>query len=355
MHGGFGVGSFIIPLIANPFLAIPARKDDDNSTNTGSQTTQQYFGTISSSQTDVTTPALFSTADEDQFLRPSRIEYAYLISAIITAALSVVFYTYHVAGVISNKDKDKNDANVTPMEVETENGNKSLALKQMFNPATCAGGNVVYGIQIFALLFLYMFNCFGGERVAGKFVRAFSIDKLGFSTDDGSYINTTYWISLSVGRFVGFIAARWISIRKLILIETSGVLVTAICMVIFCGNSSTALWVLTQPMGFFTGPIIPSAVAWGNYHVQMTGVAITVILLGGSVGGVVYMKLIGYLYDKYGPSLFLYILLGFGIATFVLSIILDIVGTLHGGRFFQNVDDTTTADVNKTSDTKCEN
>lgn len=55
-----------------------------------------------------------------------------------------------------------------------------LTFWEMFNPATCAGGRLLYDLQIFALLFMYFFNCVGGEQVAGKFVGAFSIDHFGF-------------------------------------------------------------------------------------------------------------------------------------------------------------------------------
>lgn len=43
---------------------------------------------------------------------------------------------------------------------------------------------------------------------------------------------------------------------------------------------------------------------------EMTGCAITLLLCGASVGGVAYLWILGYLYDTYGPTTFLYLLLG---------------------------------------------
>ena len=324
LHGGFGIGSFIIPLIANPFLAVPG-ESAHNAT--------QFNNTNNVSFT--TTPSQISTttAEPEFYIKPSRIEYAYFIAAAITISLSLVFYAYHFMGantrnnirIQSKKEKETLGTNSAD--------NKTLTFREMFNPATCAGGRVFYGLQIFGLLCLYFFNCVGGERVAGKFIRAFSIDQFGFSTDEGSYLNTCFWISFAVGRVLGFLTARWIPIRILILLETGCLMVTTIFLVIFGASSSTALWVLMQPAGFFVAPLFPTGLGWGNFHVQMTGVAITTILLGGSLGGVVYMKLIGYLYDHYGPRSFLYVLLGHGILVFVLAIILDLVGAQHGGRY----------------------
>jgi hypothetical protein len=53
------------------------------------------------------------------------------------------------------------------------------------------------------------------------------------------------------------------------------------------------------------------------------------------------MKLIGFLYDHYGPETFLYTLLGYGIAAFVLAVLMDLVGAQHASRFNKdNTDDT---------------
>ena len=324
LHGGFGIGSFIIPLIANPFLAVPG-ENDDNTTHANNTN-----GTVTVS---TTSRATTTTAEPDFYIKASRIEYAYFIAAAITISLSFVFYAYHFMRITTRKSIRIQRKKEKEAHGETNTGSKTLTFKEMFNPATCAGGRIFYGLQIFALLLIYFFNCVGGERVAGKFIRAFSIDQFGFSTDEGSYLNTCFWISFAVGRVLGFLTARWIPIRIRILLETGGILITTICLVVFGGSSSTALWVLMQPAGFFIAPLFPTGLGWGNFHVQMTGVAITTILLGGSVGGVVYMKLIGYLYDHFGPRTFLYVLLGHGILVFALAIILDLVGAQHGGRY----------------------
>ena len=67
--------------------------------------------------------------------------------------------------------------------------------------------------------------------------------------------------------------------------------------------------------------------------------AITSFLFGGSLGGVVFMKLIGYLYDRYGPRTFLYILPGYGIGVFLFAVLLHIAGIQYGG--FSKDDDNT--------------
>ena len=319
LHGGFGIGSFIIPLIANPFLAKIAEVANVNQSTNHALTT--------STQAMITTEVIYE--------KTSRIEYAYAIAAAIVVVVSVVFYIYHIIDwregrfrKSETRDDVKNKDNK-----ETDESDKVLTYKEMFNPATCAGGRFTYGAVILCIVFLYFTQAVGGERVSGKFIRAFAIDYHGFTNDDGSYINTVFWIAFSAGRVGGFLAARWIPIRILIMIETGGCLLSAIALAIFGTSSPTALWIIMPIFGVFIAPLFPSGIGWANHHLQVTGVAITIFLLGGSTGGIAYMKLIGYLYDTYGPKMFLYVLLCQGIATFVMAVFMNIVGSRHGNRF----------------------
>ena len=319
LHGGFGIGSFIIPLIANPFLAKLA-PDDSNAT----------IGNVSREFSFTTTPGTTTTTEKRYLADTSKIEYAYAIAGLITIVVSVVFYTYHCLGTKQRKSHKKELENGEQID---KSNDRTLSFKEMFNPATCAGGRFLYGIEIFVLVFLFFMQLTGGERIGGKFIRAFSIDYHHFTTDDGSYINTVFWIAFACGRVLAFIVAKWIPIRILILIETGGCLASSIALVFLGTSGPLALWVIMPILAVFIAPLFPSGIGWANFHIEVTGIAITVFLLGGSIGGIIYMKLIGFLYDNYGPEMFLYTLLGYGISVFVLAVIMDIVGAQHGSRF----------------------
>ena len=137
---------------------------------------------------------------------------------------------------------------------------------------------------------LRFYACFSSTVLVGKGLLTNSFERLQYqfdiSTDEGSYLNTCFWINFALGRVLGFLTARWIPIRILILLETGCLMIMTIFLVIFGGSSSIALWVLMQPVGFFVAPLFPTGLGWGNFHVQMTGVSMTGILLGGSLGGV---------------------------------------------------------------------
>lgn len=316
LHMGFGIGSFIVPLIANPFMADRVPMALPNSTN---------FTDANYSNFTTTPPEAGGENDMDKYvLVNSRIEYAYAITASIPFVVACVFYYYQCDG------KSRNIYRSNPDEGKSE---KTKSLKEIINPTSCTGGGCLSGTLLFLLLFFFFFNIEGLERTAGKFIRVYAIDQLKFSKDDGTYINTVFWALFSVGRFSGFIAANWVPIRILLVIEVFVQLIFAGLLNIFADDSKLMLWVFSTPLGFFLGPLFPTGVGWANHHVEMTGFAITFLLCGAALGGVSYTWIIGYLYDTYGPISFLFQILTGCVILSLITILLSILSKIKGTRY----------------------
>ena len=336
LHAGYGIGSFIVPLYSDPFLAVPVSTPATKTDNT----------TIAnSSDVDYQTQATFIDnknrslpIENALFLKESRIEYPFAISASIVALLSVVFYCYQIKEnryhckntLKAHKEKRRK---IFQFKSGKSDNSQSKTFRDMFNPAACTGGRLWYAIQLLVILWFYFGNANGGERLIGGFIRSFAIDHLNFASDEASYLNTSFWISFTVGRFGFFLAARWISIRKLVLVETCGISVTVVLMNILATDNKMAYWVLIQSLGIFESPVWPSMIAWTDHHMQLTGVGMTLFIFAGAIGGICHLRLIGYLYEHLGSETFLYQLTGYGILAFVLAIVLTAVGAQHGNRF----------------------
>lgn len=338
LHLGFGVGSLIVPNIANPFLAVPApwlppsngsgmvfASNSSSITASANRSSNSYQTAL---PTGIVSMNISEKSKEETpvlYLKESRIVSAYIIVAITCVALSIVFYCYQFV----YRKKDKHDEQIE----ENAKTPKSKSFREIIDPATCAHGNRTFGILLFTLLFVFYINAVGGERILGKFIRNYSIDQLNFSVDEGSMINTFFWISFSIGRFSGFLAARWIPIRILLPVEAFGALISSVLLNIFARDSATMLWVFILPVGFFEAPMFPSAMGWADSYLEMSGTGITFLLLGGASGGIAYMFIIGYFYDNYGNLSFLYQVLAFGIIAAVLAVLLTIVGRGRGNRY----------------------
>ncbi|KAL4239898.1 hypothetical protein ACF0H5_000697 [Mactra antiquata] len=327
LHSGYGIGSFLIPLYTNPFLA---EKKPENETMSINATNANLSLT-----SFTTSPTLVSTTGPE-YITDSHIEYAYLISAALVALHSLSFYYYQLREGRMNKNPSPTKVTI---EMNSNSAMDTTSLKekrtflQMINPGTCAGGRIGYGIQLFVLMFFYFANAGGGERVVAGFIRSFSIDQLEFSKSDASYINTAFWISFTVGRLSFSVAAKFISVRILVLIQTGGLLTTSILLTIFARSNSLAYWILVQPLGIFIAPLWPTGVAWADFHLELTGMGMMLILLGGSIGGISHLRIIGYLYEHIGAFTFLYQVIGYGALAFVVAIFLNLVGSQHGSRF----------------------
>ncbi|WAQ96906.1 MFS4B-like protein [Mya arenaria] len=321
LHSGYGIGSFLIPLYTNPFLALVKTVDvpiDDKNSNV---TVIPYID-----QTQTYTDA----TQETLIIKESKIEYAYMISAGIVVLHSLSFYFFQI------RERKFQEINVDKAIGKSTKAEEDRTLIEMVNPATCTGGRAWYGVQLFLLIFLHFANAGGGERIVANFIRSFSIDQLQFSNDDASFLNTTFWISFTVGRVLFSVAARWVSIRILIVIQTGGLTVVAVLMNLLGRHNTMAHWVLVQPLGLLVGPLWPSGVAWADYHLELTGLGMMIIMLGGSLGGICHLRLIGYLYESFGPQTFLYQVVGYAGLALVLAISLDVVGSQHGNRFLWN-------------------
>ena len=328
---GYGIGSFIIPLYTNPFLAV------ERDSGTVSQMSSSIVNTTHPNPTDADDTTMLSHTTI-LYEKESRIEYPYGISAGLVVLLSVAFFLFQIrenriTSAHKNDVTKSNSVAMNDLEKTETLQPKPRSFKAMINPATCTGGHFYYGIQIFFFIILHFANVGGGERVVAGFLRTYAVDQLNFSKDNASYINTAFWISFTLGRLCFFGLAKILSIRIIIMIETTAITIIAILMNLFATKYPLAYWLLLQPLGFFLSPLWPSGVGWSDFHVELTGVAMGLILLGGSLGGICHLRIIGYLYEHVGPRTFLYQIQVYALITLVLASCLNFLGYRHGSRF----------------------
>ncbi|KAK3105237.1 hypothetical protein FSP39_020436 [Pinctada imbricata] len=316
VHLGYGVGGFIAPLLVNPFLAdLP----DDEISSTVSPSTLRY---------DEMTTVHYENSSSSNVDVVSNIEYAYSIVAIITAGFALIFFLYQIAACRNSFRGSKTDAMEKSKDPDKKEDIllKKRSFLQMINPATCAEGSFCFGFLVLVLLFLRFFFLTGVDREVGTFLYSYAVDQLHFSKDDATYVNTIFWINYAVGRFVAFVVAFWVSVKIILVVETILAVATGVAMVTFALDQPLALWIISGCIGFLLGPMFPTGIAWGDVYIEMTGLAITWTLLGSAFGGLTYLRLGGFAYDKYGPTSFPYIFLGTVIIVAVFDFILTFLG-----------------------------
>lgn len=335
MHLGYGIGSFIVPLYVNPFLAVEKPPDiaSFNYTtlnNLSSATNASPAVDLSSaiSYVSSTTVSSASTTEPPKEYLPntSRIEYAYGISAVIDLFVSLFFFL--------NQIREKHHLNENSISGEKlKETAKTKSFKEIINPASCAKGRFWYGSVIMLLTFMYFANVGGGNAGTQVFLRSFAVDQLKLSKNASTLLNTCYWIGFSAGRIATAVISKCLSVRVLIILHSSGIALCASLMAVFSSENVLSFWVLIISFGFFTATIWPTGIAWTDYHIELTGVGMMFQFLGASLGGIGHLRLLGYLYDTYSPTTYLYHALTYSVFQFAVSVMLNVVGAHHGSRF----------------------
>ena len=267
LHLGYGVGALLVPLLANPFLAVielPVENKDQS-------------------------------LDIVKVVRKSRVHYAFFAIGLVTFGLSLVFYYFHY-GYKGRREYDKLPS---PVNVRPKRSNNFL---EIINPATYANGSFWFGSFMLILLFIYYFNLVGGEKVVTQFVRSFSVDVFKFNRNDASYLNVSLWLSVIVSKLLMILASSYIPIQKLFKIQIILYLISATVFKLYAAQNSSMLWFCTILQGFTASPLYPSGIAYSNTLLEVKGICLMVIVFAGGFGDMAYIWIAGYLYDNYGPE-----------------------------------------------------
>ena len=295
LHVGYGLGSLLVPIIVNPFLGVFREFDEDS--------------LVSRGQVDYN----FIIVDA------SHVEYAFILIGIISLLLALVFYYFHF----------KQGGNVDYMPVSTDEFHdvnaKSLSFKEMLNPSTYADGSFGFGLYMFIVLFLFYFNMSGGEEAMGNFVRSFSVDVFNFSKTEASYLNMTFWLSLTIARLVMSVVSNYVAIKKLFKMQVLFYLFTSTLLFLYASKSASMLWLCTILQGFAVSPLYPGGIAYGNTQMDITGVCLMVIGLSGAVGDMTFISVTGKLYDTLGPKAVLFLLQFSGVVLTICILLFRLV------------------------------
>ncbi|KAL3883298.1 hypothetical protein ACJMK2_029580 [Sinanodonta woodiana] len=301
IHMGFGVGAILAPLVANPFLAVPA----DDQMN-GSSAGNTSFGNTTK-----------------HYLKESAVQYPFVIIAFLIIGSGIPFFVYQCLHIKERKA-------YSPINSEER---RKPSLKEMINPATYADGSLFYGCVMFCLLFVYYFMTVGGEQMFGNFVRSFAVDNLHFSRNHASYLDTAFWACFTVGRFIGIVSSKFFSLRFLLITEVALNFISVTAMDISATKGPSYLWGFTIAQGLIAAPLYPIGMSFGNTLVKISGVCLTLIEVAGSLGDFTFIWLAGKYYDSYGPQAILYGYQASSILVLIVGICFLIVSCLRKDRF----------------------
>jgi len=263
LHMGFGVGALTGPLLCAPFLAVIQQTDQ---------------GAVT-------------------MVTKSRVHIAFFLFGFITVLISVPFYFfYFTKDKRMKKDSDAENCNIL---------DKRRTWIDNINPASYANGNLLFGTSVFILLFAYFFLLLGGEKTFASLIRTISVDVFNLDKNEASYLNSTFWLSLTAGRFIGSFVSHFVETKQMLLVTTILNALSSTLCYMYGLTSRKYLWGFTILEGVLIAPLYPLGVAYVNSLIEISGFCLMLITFSGSFGDMLFIWTAGRVYDTKGaPGIF---------------------------------------------------
>ena len=202
----------------------------------------------------------------------------------------------------------------------------------MLNPATCAQGNLIFGLYfVISLLFVYIFVN-GAPRALPVFLFAIANKGLGVSTANSAVILTTHGFMGAVGRGTSAFISKCLNIKLLLFIQVMTALVLSFCLMFSGMSSAIALAVTSCLLNFMLDPIYPSIMAWADRFIIVTGSVVAIIDIGIGLGEFVALFIAGVFFQNRGSQSILTLCFLLTALVVLVYIPLQAVSWRHGDR-----------------------
>ena len=297
LHFSFALGTFVAPLLAEPFIAHNAIPDIP---------TSHYCNppddTVNATNcTDVTSNCTDASDDTD-FFSSLQFGWAYWISScgMLLVAVPLIYFaacTKRRHPELYQQIIAQEENTVATDRRKTSKANvKHYKMFWMFIVTSCA-----------VFLFFYI----GVEVTYGSYIFTFAVTykELCFSKSRAALLNAVYWGSFTVGRLAGIgIAMLKVSTTIMLVSDFIGSMCAVLLMAIF-HTSDVIIWTGSALLGLAVASIFPSMMLWIDEHVEVTGKVTAVLVNGAALGDMVLPLTVGLLITNVNPELFLYLML----------------------------------------------
>ncbi|CAF0944142.1 unnamed protein product [Adineta ricciae] len=247
LHGAFGVGAFLSPLIIAPFLK--------------------------------------NTSPVDQW------HYAYWLIGCLHIPNIIWILAYALRDEVFSKKIEQITLENKQIDDLNNQIESIVASDEQTNPAepSSTSKNRFFLILITIFLLLYV----GGESAFGAYIHTYATLHLNFPKDISAYINSLFWASFAFGRLCGIPLSIKLSALQMIFIDLIGC-ICSLTLLYVLNKSPLLLWIGSILYGLSVASIYPSTIAFTERYVSITGKRMSFIAVGGSAGDAIIPLLIGY-------------------------------------------------------------
>ncbi|XP_013401279.1 sodium-dependent glucose transporter 1 isoform X1 [Lingula anatina] len=307
VHMGFGLGALGAPLIAGPFLS--------HCTNNTNGTLHPHEGYLSPT-------AGYQRYDSDVHCSRTHIQYTYGIIGGICLLTSVIFYVFYIHSRIVHLD----------LSPRSRDCREEKRVKDIVNPASCAQGNKVLGIQLLGLLFLFMVGDVCKAGATNNYMFTIAVNEMHFTKPTAIIFNTTFYATIAVGRLIGIVFAKFVRLDILLIL---GVLLNVGAQTgiyLSLNWSFVYFWVLSCLYATVDSPMIPLCIAWADKYLDVTGCVMSLMDFGISMGDLTGTLAAGHLYEHYGGRAVLLLTTGSAGICVLVTVTMQLIGCINGKK-----------------------
>ena len=357
LHFSFGLGAFIAPLIAAPFLSpLPVVME----TNTTSFTTTAIPHVGSDSARNVR--SLLGMTDTTHHLDTST-ESAYVTLSVVQMTnithLSNGSSTEDVANAVASLAKDmmntlkKHLGDMTNVHFaylliavflfvvalmffatlchECITRSK-LALESVDDDKTTRGNSSrCFHAQLLALMFVFYFLYVGAEVAYGGFIMKFAVAYMGWTKIKAAMLTSVFWGAFAFGRAIAIFLSRCLS-STVMLVADLTLSVASLGALVLAPNVSI-LWFGTAVLGFSMASIFPTGITWAERYIHIGSKSAAVFVAGSALGEMTIPAFVGFLFETKDPIWLMYILLAGAVLSVIVFIIMHYLATNRGERY----------------------
>lgn len=331
-HAVWSLAATIAPFVIRPFLIeLDSSNSADNSLNsttTDMNETRIDNVTFSSAKPDT------STLPEEQLADIAVARFAYLaigLMILCTSILFLVLYFYQCFPIVVPRLR-KNDAN----------SGKSTRTKSQKQQKNCL--MMIFLFMLFMFYFLYIYI----EGLPLAYFTAFAIKHLDWSVHYATLLMALFYGMHCAGRVVGVPLSIVLKPRTMVVMN---LIITAVAyiLLLFVNVYEGVMWISAILAGFGMSSTFAAMVLWVSETVQITGRVASVLLVGGSVGGMTGPLIVGQLFDAVSPMWMVYILVIASLLHITLFLILFFFVGKWKAKLSDNLDEQEVVHLNETA------
>lgn len=317
LHFFYGVGAFVSPMIAQPFLL-----NEDCSPFIDS-----HVKPITDLAENETLPA--ATLKEAQ--EKTHIDYAFWIMAllmvpvvVLTSTLAIKQLFRHLQGKTGTSEVAASDKQNQYESMDSGETNETTATDDRSGTGRQVTTFQVILITLLAAGLMFLYD--GLQAIYGGYVYSYAVKgPVRLRKSDAAYLNALFWGTFAGGRLFSIPLATRLAPAFMLLCNITGC-TTGIILMLSMSESRTMLIVGTCMMGAFMSSVFPTALSLTEQYINVTPTITSILVFGAALGEMSMPVILGHEFDRAGPITFLVT----GLVLCVLSLIVYVALWIAG-------------------------